>query len=385
MDNPERTMGRREFLKLMGAAGLKFVLDPTEIEQLLLPQLEPNPHVSIVGLSLVPESIFKHRPDESLLLPINFCATYQRNSPDHLNKDSKSGGDLWGYGQGIREALTRGQPVFLVLEFPGETDQDVTLEDWKEYVSTLAQRFRGANFILGNEVNIELHRRWKNNPDLFAKYYLAAAEKIRQLSPNSLVLMYGEAYFGHGETLRQILFYLCQKPTRHPAVPIDGLCFHFYDDKVELLPARVELYRQIGREFGLPTKFYLTELGIPEAKVLTSEEHCRLLAQNLAVALALASEGELEYIFWQTAFSISNADPHSLTYFDKSSLKLKPAFVQFLLITKLLHHNVVLSESGGVYRVTGETSNHQKAIISWGPQQRLSINLTRAPASFLGS
>ncbi len=175
--------------------------------------------------------------------------------------------------------------------------------------------------------------------------------------------MYGEAYSQDGETLKKVLELMGQ---RDGLQIVDGLTFHFYD-LASKLPARTEMYGNIANDFGLPPKLFLTELGKPEISFLSLAEQSSCVVQNLSVALALADRGAIETVIWHTAHQIGDPNRHSLTKHDSADnpYQVKPAFLTFNQVVRLLYRNIFLGNEGKNLVVQGETSLGDKVTITW--------------------
>jgi|GEM_PF-4900778 len=364
---------RRKFLKALGGVSLDLALKSLvpPLETAVVPSkeylstLEPNENISLSGLFMIPESLFKHTRREMVSTAVNFGKMYKRDtneSMDHVNRYGKDG-DIYGYGGGIREAIKRGQKVFLVIEFPGMTDTDVTVDDWKLYVSGLSLDYMNCPyFILGNEINFDGQKHWKDNPSRFVDYYIAAYESIKKISPKSKVLMYGDAYFGKGEILTKVLTEI--KKRFLDRMPVDGLTFHFYD-RISLLRKRIEdPYLKLGQEFNIPD-LYLTELGKLETLDLSPEETRSAVIQGTSTALSLIPQN-IKDAFWYTAYAVSPHN-HSLSYYDeKGELKLSSAFDSFWEISKLLHHGIETDfDYQGISTIKGRSSNNDTTVVMW--------------------
>lgn len=378
----ERRFNRRQFCELAIKVPPSFALGRVvgriddlsrffSPERLNLAGLEPNRDISLTNLSIIPQTLYSHSGREILSFPVNFANMYDRKTHDHVNHnpDPKKGGNLWGYGEGLKEAIKRKQKVFLVLEFPGMTDTDINLEEWEKYVAAVALEYPSPYFILGNEINTQDQGHFRDNPLLFAKYHAIAALKIRQVLPDTKILMYGEAYNENGETLKRILEAIGQHSASLNILPnslIDGLTFHYYD-RARFLPERTSLYRKIAREYGLPSDLYLTELGKPEKEKLDADQHQNIVAQNVSIACSLVSKGLVDCALWHTAYA--NIDPHrhSLSSYDREGRLLKkPAFDTFWMISKLLYSDISSEyPADGITLVRGKTSEDDIVEVIW--------------------
>lgn len=353
---------RRDFLRFSLGISSKYLLG-----ELPAMSLVPHPQAGLTNLSEVPHTLFRQANTEPLLYPINFDSMFVPGS-DHVNR-SKKNGNLYGYGDGIKESIRRGQEVFLVLEFPGESDP-IPTEDWATYVRGLAGEYSGAHFVLGNEINMDSNRKWRDQPDQFALFYLVASEAIGTHSPSSRVYMYGEAYNENGETLKVILGAM-RNVSSQVNIPqrIDGLTFHYYDVAAKL-SKRVQMYQDMMRANGIPPVLHLTELGKLEGARLTESEHSDVVTQNLATALSIHEKGDIQQVFWHTAHA-GDPNGHSLMYYDaEGMLRLKSSFNQFWTVSKLLHHGIRNVSTDAETVITGSTSNGEEVEIRWNSNPR---------------
>lgn len=367
-------MGRREFIlglpglflprvleTLSQTRGIKIDEFPvTGKESEYFVNLRLNPWCTLTNLFDLPPNLVQHFANEIVSCAVNFNPMFDRNSYGNLNLH-RTGGNLWGRGEIIQNAIVQGRQVFLTVELP--KNDSIPVSEWSSYIRSLAAQYPASHFIIGNEINAGFNIFWQENPDLFIKYYLVAAQAIKDKSPASRRLMYGEAYNQDGETLRKILGLMSQ---RGDLETIDGLSYHFYDHASKL-PARTEMYQKIAKDFSLPPELFLTELGKPEISRLSPKEHSCCVVQNLSVALALVEKGAIETAIWHTAHQVGDPNRHSLTKHDAAGIpcQINPAFEAFRQVSKLLHHGIVLKDEGGFIVVTGKTSLNDDVTILW--------------------
>ncbi len=405
-DSLNKKVTRRDFLKMsVAAASLMFPQPPkpesieknlkiiSNIYQAIKPprkpdlspvkemftNLSPNEIPTMNNLSFIPNTdTFHHRDTERLSAVFNSSITYSKDVKAHPGHLDLGDSGIW---IGIQDALKRHQKIYLVIEIPRETD--ASIEEWKNYVSTIAKNFPGATFIIGNELNIK-DDYWGQRIDLYGNYYIAAAQEIKNASTDNNVLIYGDAWNGNGEVLRQVLDNIKGKVERSNASLkdiIDGIPFHFYDIASKL-PDRAQLYQQIALKYGLTPKVHLTELGKGEIAFkdvsdieLKQKLQSQLLTQNLATALYLANHDVIDGVVWHTAYLINDPNEHSLTKInDKGTITgFKPAFDQFWKVSKLLHHDITVENMDGITVIKGKTSGNQDVLIAWntdGPVEK---------------
>lgn len=325
---------RREFLKLaVGVAGAEFFRPiepffPEEPHPKILPfeevlQYYPqiNPKITAVNLSCIPErfigqNIGFHHPKESLVMTVPY-------------KDIKKGElDIYGYAPGLKEAISRGQTVVLVVESPPKPVQ-YDLQSWERSVGKIAEYFQGASvFIIGNEINTH-YSPWRDSLNKYQELYLSAYQKIKTITPKSSVFLWQEAYYGKGEILEE---FLAKEEVKNK---IDGLAFNYYDTSGKI-EDRVNLYRQILNQYGLPQlPVVISELGKPISAYLTRDQQARLVIQNLATTAYLEKKGQIKLSAWYCAYSGPDGD-HALSFSTAKEFKPKPALFAFLLAERLL-------------------------------------------------
>lgn len=345
-------------------------------------ELTPNADANLVNAVVVPESLLIRTNQEKVKMAVDFRSTFNKDNPDVLLNN------LWGYGESVKDAIRRGQEVWLVLDIPDNVDQ-VSLEDLARYFSALAKEYstidaegdrKTARFVIGNELNAYPKTRAESYLHWYAKVYVHAVLSMKKVSPNIQIFPYAEAYYDSGKTLDTSLALIKQEfsllrpsdelvDTRDE--PINGLCFHYYDDKTGIRE-RAMLYHQLAEKHGFPPFVNLLELGKPEKTqgIFTTLDHQVVIVRNLAEALALVNEGVINSVFWHTAENVVDPNDHALFLYENGNLIPKPQFYTFQTMGKLLHHDVSwnerpLSDRSSEVAVSGLTSVEDRVKITW--------------------
>ena len=351
-------------------------------EFLHLDELHPNDEANLVNAVVVPRELLPRTNREKVKMSVDFSTTFNKDNPDRLRNN------LWGYGESVKDAIRRGQEVWLVLDIP-DTEDQVRLDDLARYFSAVAKEYstmdvsgvyKTARFVVGNELNAYPKTRAESYIRWYAKVYTHAVLSMRKVSPNIRLFLYAEAYYDSGKTLDTSLALIKQEfsllrtsdklvDTRDE--PITGLCFHYYDDKTGIRE-RASLYRQLSRSYGLPASIHLLELGKPELTRgnFSSLEHQHVIVRNLTEALALIKEGIIETVFWHTAESVDDTRGHALFIHEGSRFEPKPQLFTFLTLSKLLHHDVAwemqeIPDGTSKITVSGLTSTSDRSVVTW--------------------
>lgn len=268
--------------------------------------------IGMTNTVYIPEDLVLSNPEHTIQSAINFGAMYDPTKPGNVNLDPLRGGDLWGAGNNVRSAIRKGRKAYLILETPSKESR-VSPDDWGLYVASLADRFQGANFVIGNEVNIDPD--WKDDPTGFVEYLLTAMEAIKRESPRSMCILEGDAYFGNFEFLENLIS-VTRRLASEKVVPFDkliaGVAMHYYD-RHNKLPDRVARLAELLKKLGLPPHIFLTEFGKPENLFPISQtEQANILFYNMLVAMALVQAGKVPYVSWFNAYMPEDPRGHNL-------------------------------------------------------------------------
>lgn len=376
------------------------------IENKALSQLESHPQASLVNTLFIDNGLgygwwtreLNSWEAKNVIAVARFPGMYRKEKGrikinTATTKASLSdGSNLWGkgtefqkypykYGDGKR---------FLVIELPyNEYLNQVAPHDFASYAYNLVAWYHPTHIVLGNELNAP-GSIW--TAPQYCDYAITTARKIKEnlieYLSSTKILLYGEAYYGNGEFLKDVL---SEVKNRQAASLFEGINIHFYD-RAGKLPERLDLYHHILEAiFGQNYSFdiYMTEIGKKEDdKHLPDIPHVYTAIQETAIACALADRNRkgwglptIEDFFWHTAFMPKEHDPagHSLTYLENEKAgpegKKHPkwAFYALMIVCRLLHHNVSLEYPNGDESITlvrGTTSKNQSVEIIWNNQSR---------------
>lgn len=390
-------MNRRRFLEFLGSMAAAAALPigqaeahsiPGETNQsseaefhwrkpewLDLDRLQPNPAANMGNMVVVPERLYRRTNRETVKMAVDYRTTFNPINPAELLND------LWGYGQAVRDALQRGQTVWLVLDLPD--DYSVDLPSLAMYFEALACRFtvvadgggeRTARFVIGNELNARQQTSEATYLQWYAQAYLTAVRAIRQVHAEAELYPASDAYFGNGEVLVEMLraIQVADTEVLDLNAVVSGLGFHFYDNHSKLVE-RTAVYATIARAFSLdPNNLHLLELGKAESDTLGFSvfDHQQVIIRNLVTVLAFQQLGKIQTAIWHTAESVVDPHDHALFVHDGDRFEPKPQYATFELISKLLYRILRFEEhehSTGIYQVTCEarTSNNDQVIVTW--------------------
>lgn len=340
---------------------------PPVPEFVRLDELLPNDEANLVNAIVVPENLLPRTDQEKVKVAVDFRSTFNPENPDVLLND------LWGYGESVKDAISRGQDVWLVMDIPDSPGQ-VSLDDLTRYFIAVAKEFsstqisgksRSVKHVIGNELNAQSKTRADDYIRWYAQVYASAGEAILSVAPSAELYPYAESYYDSGDTLNKVLAFIKLQP-------ISGLCFHYYDDKTGIRE-RAEIYRQLAEKHGLPPTVHLLELGKPEKTKANFSvfDHQSVIVRNLVEALALVEEGIIETVFWHTAERVGDPNSHALLSYDTfGRLEPKPQFWTFQTMSKLFHHDVrwkelQLENGSTTITVTGVASSGDRSEVSW--------------------
>lgn len=342
------------------------------------PQIAP---ITCVNLSCIPDQASRqvygreayysfsgfHNPREILFHAIPYCQDGEKAN---------------GYGEGLAEAINRGQSVFLIIEIPG-APREKDCQSMSEYVSKVlswmdeircfeqrikerASFFKGpTTFIIGNEHN-DPYSYWKNNIDKYAELYLAACKIIKAQNPNNRVFPYQEAYFGDGETLIDFLKQIRQQ-NGSVAGLVDGLAVNVYDES-SLIPGRVARYKEILAGFGLADKpIVISELGKPIDFMPTELEKANYVVQHLCTCAYLQKRGQIETAAWFAGFTPAcHPQDFALTTSENNEFVVYPAFFAYVASQRLLAaERINFEQVNDLTYVSTFNQGKQKAVFIW--------------------
>lgn len=166
--------------------------------------------------------------------------------------------------RGVKVLLTLGQsPQWAALQpdahspyGDGASSEPRSVDDWRNYVTTLARRYKGRihAYEVWNEVNVKHF--WVGNYAKLAELEKVAAEAVKAADPAAIVLSASV----QGGAFRELEAYFKAGGGRFA----DGIGYHFYapTEEPEELQERIRRVREIMGRYGLAAKpLWNTEFG----------------------------------------------------------------------------------------------------------------------------
>ncbi len=166
--------------------------------------------------------------------------------------------------RGVKVLLTLGQsPQWAALrpDAPspygaGASSEPRSMADWRNYVSTLAQRYKGRihAYELWNEVNLQQF--WAGDYATLAELERVTVDAVKTADPSATVLSASV----QGGAFRQLEAYFQAGGGKYA----DGIGYHFYapTEEPEVLRERIKRVREIMSRYGLAAKpLWNTEFG----------------------------------------------------------------------------------------------------------------------------
>lgn len=385
------TLNRRDFLAGLGGIFINFTADvfqpylpettdpvkPFSLQEIIDKYPAISPGISAVNISYIPNCVegvycgfHKLDPSEAIFISVPF--------------DDKLFEKKAVVFPGIKEAIARNQPAYLVLDlpFPKDSNSAQQYASWPEKIQKLAGFFKGKStvFIIGNELNIE-NSVWGGKLEKYLQLYLQAYQTIKKVSPESRVFPWQEAYNQNGETLKIFLKMLFQK-----GGTIDGLAVNIYDISSKIQP-RVEMYQQLLNTYGLAkTPIVISELSMPEKpNYYHFEEKSSFVVQHLVTAAYLQQQGLIERAAWFSGF-VPGCDPQhlSLSTSDENGIfERDKAFNAFVLCQHFLAGDEIIKskDSDGLVRFDIWEKEKLKASFLWN-EGKNTISLTLASSQY---
>jgi len=211
--------------------------------------------------------------------------------------------------------------------YPGFSGEPTNIEDWREYVRTTVSRYKGRiqAYEIWNEPNWEDY--WAGSMDQMLGLTREAAQVIRNLDPDALVVSPSAAA---ANGIAWLAEFLKKGGGRY----VDVVAFHFYVDPHALPPEEmlplIQRVRQILADNGMADKpVWNTETGwLPPAKFESDE----LAAAFLARAFILSWAGGIQRFYW---YGWDNQYATLLTY-RESSRSVTPAGIAYGVVQQWL-------------------------------------------------
>lgn len=166
--------------------------------------------------------------------------------------------------RGVKVLLTLGQPPRWAASRPdahspfgsGASSDPRSMADWRNYVETLARRYKGRihAWEVWNEINVKHF--YTGDYARLAEMERIAAEVLKAVDPANVVLTPSV----QGGAFRQLDAYFQAGGGRHA----DAISYHFYapTEEPEILPERIRKVREVMTRHGLAAKpLWNTEMG----------------------------------------------------------------------------------------------------------------------------
>lgn len=366
----ERTFSRRKFLisaaatlavTEIDASPLKVLAQeesPVSIQEIIDQYPKINPAITTVNSSDIPHLIKGigkfHNFDSS--------ETLVRALPDRYDRKLLASDAVF---KGIQEAVTRDQPVYLVIELPKPEE----VKDWETKISEKATFFRGRSsaFIIGNELNA-FNCPWQKEMKFYLDLYLKAYQTVKEISPQSQVLPWQEAYWKDGTMLKTFLLSL-----KAAGGAVDKLAVNVYDQWHKIGPRIEDVYQPLLNECDFPVPIIISELSKPENYRPTEREKASFVVQLLATAAYLENRGLIERAAWFSGFAFQdNLQGFALSTASKDGRFYPyPALTAFVLCQHLLFGDqITLAKNDGLVKVDVFDQGLPKASFIWNEGTR---------------
>jgi hypothetical protein len=110
---------------------------------------------------------------------------------------------------------------------PGSAAMPADLDDWRDYVATVARRYAGRidSYEIGNEPNLLTY--WSGTPTDWARLVSAAAEEIRRADASARILISG-GMVQDAQDVEELGTWLRPVAGLAKAGRVDGLALHYY-------------------------------------------------------------------------------------------------------------------------------------------------------------
>lgn len=317
---------------------------------------QSNFSISAVDSALIGKELYPHRVKESYLRIINWDPKVWSGNGSGVDK----------YTSGAQAAIKRNEPYYIVLEQP-PSDISWSLGQWETYVEKIARFYNGATFIIGNEINVPSRFGSYLEPETYGKMFLCARRAIKKVAPASKLSLYGEAYFGQGETLDLVIKFLENHKgdfgLRPSDNPFDVIAVHYYDS-AQKLAQKIEFYRHLLDQSGYPqSEIVISELGVHLDQSLLDQlnekDRAIIMVQNLALCADLVRRKEINTAFWFSMLSVADTEGvHGLYQKPHPNSDISPTknTIPFLLINRLLQKTTGSLTTPSITVVSGETT-----------------------------
>lgn len=157
---------------------------------------------------------------------------------------------------------------------PGSASPPKDLDQWREYVHTVAEHYRGriTTYEIGNEPNLTTF--WNGTPQEYAELVAAASQEIRQADPGATIAV-NAGLVRRADDLPDLATWLAPALER---ADVDVATVHVYpsvaqiDGVIDLLVATRE---ELSRLTDLP--LWVTETNVRDGSALPPDEQARVV------------------------------------------------------------------------------------------------------------
>lgn len=252
---------------------------------------------------------------------------------------------------------------------PGNAAEPISLEDWRNYVHTVATRYKGRirHYELWNEPNIPDY--FSGSPGTLVGLAKETYHILKEIDPTNLLA--APATVGDGRHLDWLDRYLAAGGDKY----MDVLSYHFYvaQTRPEAMLPLIAKVRRIAEKHGLAElPLWSTEAGwwidhsdgtvttekmVPGWRKLNADE----AAAYVSRALILGWAAGLDRYYW---FAWDN---YSMGLIEPSTKAMKPAGLAYVRTLQWLHGSVMTGceASDGVWVCTLYRSDGSKARLVW--------------------
>lgn len=253
---------------------------------------------------------------------------------------------------------------------PGTAAEPANLEDWRNYVRTVASRYRGRirHFELWNEVNVRQH--FSGSLDRLLEMEREAARVLKEVDPANLLI--SPSFVGEGRH-REFDAYLAKGGGR--AADIIGWHFYLVNFPPEELADRmIRPVREVMARHGLGNKpLWNTETGYRIENADGSAESFHVdrnwkmrnsaeAAAFVARALVLNWANGVERVYWYAWDNQNLGLIEPTTKVLKASARAYGATARWLVGARL---SECVREAGGTWRCTLTRDPNRRAYLLW--------------------
>jgi hypothetical protein len=193
-----------------------------------------------------------------------------------------------------RWAARRTTPVDAPWLGPGSASPPRDMEQWREYVRTVAERYRGRidGYEIGNEPNLATF--WNGTPAEFAELVQVAAQEIRQADPDATIAV-NAGLVRRADDLPDLATWLA--PALEEA-DVDVVTVHVYPSVAQVgrvIDLLVATRQELSGITDLPA--WVTEMNVRDGSALPPVEQ-RAVVEDLPRAVEAAGFDRAYWYAW---------------------------------------------------------------------------------------